>query len=172
MNFKFPKLTSALICLLFCYALPVAAQSAEDCDPDDDDDDLISLQAPAANLMPQQTPLMSAQGEAVLFSYGSAELKNNALPLLNAFAEKLKQDPSIKAEIAGHTDDNNRSNRPQLNTTLSKQRADNVKKYLVSRGIAAKRLTTVGYGPSQPVTDNATVEDQAQNRRVELRIHP
>lgn len=139
------KLAYALICLAFCSILPASAQSVEG---------------------------TAQQDEGVRFSYNSSRLQDSARPVLDDFAEMLKREPAVKVEIAGHTDDNNRNNDPRLNETLSRQRAETVKKYLISRGIAAKRLTAVGYGTTQPVADNATVIGQAQNRRVELRTQP
>ena len=56
--------------------------------------------------------------------------------------------------------------------TLSLQRAESVKAYLVSRGVPAARLVTVGAGPDYPIASNATEEGRAQNRRVEITIVP
>ncbi|MDO9468987.1 MAG: OmpA family protein, partial [Thiobacillus sp.] len=54
------------------------------------------------------------------------------------------------------------------NMRLSKQRAEAVRNFLISRGVAADRLTAKGYGEAQPVADNATEEGRFKNRRVEL----
>lgn len=143
MKTTFTKLVSTLLCLVFCSILPAAAQEGESA---------------------------SQQEDGVLFSYNSSRLQASSRPILDEFANMLKQNPDMKVEIAGHTDDNNRTNTPQLNDKLSQQRANTVKQYLVARGIAAKRLTATGYGATQPVADNATVGGMAQNRRVELRI--
>ena len=58
------------------------------------------------------------------------------------------------------------------NLQLSQRRADSVKAYLVSRGVPAERLQTVGAGPDHPVADNGTEAGRAQNRRVEITIVP
>jgi adhesin transport system outer membrane protein len=108
--------------------------------------------------------------KGVTFEYAASKLRSESQPVLNEVVETLKKNADLKVEIAGHTDNNNHSKDPRLNTKLSQKRADAVMAYLVSHGIAAARLTAKGYGESQPVADNATAEGQARNRRVELRI--
>jgi outer membrane protein OmpA-like peptidoglycan-associated protein len=78
----------------------------------------------------------------------------------------VKQQPTLRLEIQGHTDN---VGAPERNRRLSEARAAAVKQYLVSNfGIAADRLTTSGLGDTKPVADNATEQGKAQNRRVEL----
>jgi outer membrane protein OmpA-like peptidoglycan-associated protein len=60
----------------------------------------------------------------------------------------------------------------EANQVLSKQRADAVALFLRQKGVAAARITAVGYGQSQPIADNATEEGRAQNRRVEILLTP
>ena len=69
-------------------------------------------------------------------------------------------------EVAGHTDS---VGPEEFNQRLSGQRAEAVKAYLVQRGVAADRITIVGYGESQPRSTNDTIEGRRLNRRVELR---
>ena len=71
----------------------------------------------------------------------------------------------VKVEVAGYTD---YLGTDEYNLKLSERRANAVRDYLISKGIAADRLTTKGYGESSPVGDNATVEGRSENRRVEL----
>ena len=75
--------------------------------------------------------------------------------------------PGIKIEIQGHTDSDASTSH---NQALSERRAKSVATYLTKKGIAAKRLTTKGYGESKPVASNKTKEGKAENRRVELHI--
>ena len=79
----------------------------------------------------------------------------------------LKKNPSIKVEVAGHTDSDGAA---AYNEGLSARRATTVRDYLAANGIATDRMTTRGYGESQPIADNGTREGKAQNRRVVLRI--
>ena len=82
-------------------------------------------------------------------------------------ADTLNANPGVAVEIAGHTDSDGDA---EYNQDLSDRRANAVRDYLISRGVSGSRLSAAGYGESQPVADNATVEGKAQNRRVELRI--
>ena len=81
-------------------------------------------------------------------------------------AAALRADPSIRVEVAGHTDN---VGRRAANQTLSEARARTVRDYLIGSGIAAERVTARGYGMAQPIASNATPEGRAQNRRVELK---
>jgi outer membrane protein OmpA-like peptidoglycan-associated protein len=75
----------------------------------------------------------------------------------------LKEYPSCNLQVFGYTD--NRSDAAK-NMELSKTRATIVKDYIVSKGITAGRIETIGLGDKQPVADNATEEGRAKNRRV------
>lgn len=69
--------------------------------------------------------------------------------------------------IEGHTDS---TGSDQLNQSLSDDRASSVSRALKSNGVAGGRITTDGYGESQPISDNGTVSGRALNRRVEVAI--
>ncbi len=101
----------------------------------------------------------------VNFDPGKAAVKSQYLPEIEKFAEFLKQNPSMKAEIQGHTDN---LGSPRNNKALSEARAKAVREALISKyGIAADRLTANGYGQDKPVTGNDTPEGREKNRRVE-----
>jgi OmpA-OmpF porin, OOP family len=86
--------------------------------------------------------------------------------VLDVVVEGIKvRCPTQHFVIEGHTD---LSGSPQHNQTLSEHRAEAVKRYLVEHGIAADRLTTVGYGSSRPLTTDPSPTAQAMNRRVTL----
>ena len=70
-------------------------------------------------------------------------------------------------EIQGHTDN---VGKDEDNMKLSQDRADEVRKYLVSKGIETARVTSKGYGPSQPVADNTNDVGKAKNRRTSLKV--
>ena len=72
----------------------------------------------------------------------------------------------IEFGITGHTDNVGTSN---FNLKLSKERAAAVKNYLVSNGVAADRLTSDGFGDTQPIGSNTTAAGRANNRRVEVK---
>lgn len=110
------------------------------------------------------------QLKGVNFEYASAKLRPDSNPVLDEVAQTLQRYPDLKVAVAGHTDSNNHSKNPALNQQLSTRRAQTVMNYLVAHGVAADRLTAMGYGESQPVADNGTEDGQAKNRRVELRI--
>ena len=105
---------------------------------------------------------------AVGFVTGSVALTAASKKELDKAAKILnEQYPTIKVEIAGHTDN---TGKPESNKVLSEKRAAAVKTYLVKKGVAADRLTTVGFGQEQPVDDNATKAGKAKNRRVEFKV--
>ena len=81
---------------------------------------------------------------------------------------KLMQDvPSLQIEISGHTDNTGSAS---LNATLSQDRAQAVVNYLKGKGVAATRMTAMGYGSSKPVATNDTADGRQQNRRTVMRI--
>jgi outer membrane protein OmpA-like peptidoglycan-associated protein len=102
----------------------------------------------------------------VLFDTGKSTIKAESAAQLQAIADLMKLDPSLRLEIVGHTDN---TGTPAANLTLSQQRADSVRTWLVSNGgVATERLTASGKGDTQPVADNSTEDGRAKNRRVEL----
>ena len=70
--------------------------------------------------------------------------------------------------IGGHTDS---VGKDDFNLTLSQKRADAVKVYLIGKGIDSNRLTSIGYGETQPIADNKSALGKAKNRRVELKTN-
>jgi outer membrane protein OmpA-like peptidoglycan-associated protein len=86
---------------------------------------------------------------------------------LNEFVELMKSETALIVEISGHTDN---VGSPESNLTLSLQRANAVKNYLISKGIAANRIETKGYGDTQPIAPNTDAEGRQENRRTEVRI--
>lgn len=105
--------------------------------------------------------------QGVSFETGSARLLPESAAVLDDTAATLLKHEDIRAEVGGHTDN---TGPRAFNVDLSRQRAETVKNYLVSKGVAEDRLTATGYGPDRPVADNATRDGRAANRRVELQI--
>jgi outer membrane protein OmpA-like peptidoglycan-associated protein len=113
-------------------------------------------------------PSINFKAENVQFVTGSATLTGGAKAELNKLVKILNDDyPGIKIAIEGHTDN---TGQPATNTALSEKRAGSVKTYLVSKKVAADRMTATGYGPDQPVADNATAAGRAKNRRVTFKV--
>jgi outer membrane protein OmpA-like peptidoglycan-associated protein len=105
--------------------------------------------------------------KGVNFDNDQATLRPDAVAILNQAVAALKENAKVKVEVAGHTD--NRSSAAH-NLDLSQRRAKTVMDYFVAHGIDAARLTSKGYGLTQPIADNETDAGRATNRRVELRI--
>ncbi|MEO0086144.1 MAG: OmpA family protein [candidate division WOR-3 bacterium] len=107
----------------------------------------------------------------VYFDFNEATIKlPESKEALDAAARILQENPGIRVEIQGHTDE---IGTDAYNQRLSERRAASVVKYLVENyGIAANRLTSVGFGRSRPKADNSTEEGRAQNRRVEFMVLP
>jgi outer membrane protein OmpA-like peptidoglycan-associated protein len=103
----------------------------------------------------------------VNFRTGEWGLLPPALPELDGLAAFLKENPKVKVEIGGHTDDVGNDDDNQL---LSQNRAESVANYLISKGIAPERLTYKGYGESQPIAPNTSAAGRLQNRRVECKV--
>lgn len=101
------------------------------------------------------------------FESGKAAIKPESYSLLTDLIEIMKLKGNMKIEIAGHTDSDGDADANQL---LSKQRADAVKNHLISKGVSAERIKTIGYGESRPIADNAGPQGKAMNRRTEIRI--
>jgi outer membrane protein OmpA-like peptidoglycan-associated protein len=107
---------------------------------------------------------------SVLFTSGKSDLLPAAQLKLNDVAKALtEQDPESTMVVEGHTDS---QGAPAFNQTLSQQRAQTVRDYLVTRGIASDRISAEGFGPTRTVGDNATAEGRANNRRVEIVVKP
>lgn len=103
------------------------------------------------------------------FRYDSEALTDPSRAALDRIAGVLIEQPTLRLEIAGHTDAQGDA---AYNLWLSEQRAKSVMAYLVTRGVEPERLMARGYGGTQPIAANSTREGLARNRRVELRRQP
>lgn len=112
-----------------------------------------------------QKPDLSLRG--VEFEPNSDELTAGARTILESVAKTLASSEAREVTVAGHTDSQGAED---FNLGLSLARANSVKRFLTQRGVAASRLKVVGFGESQPVASNDTVEGRARNRRVEIRL--
>jgi outer membrane protein OmpA-like peptidoglycan-associated protein len=101
----------------------------------------------------------------VLFAFNKYELKPEAREKLAKVSGILLAYPDLKVQVEGYTDN---VGTDQYNQTLSQQRADAVRDYLISQSVIAGNVTATGYGMSNPIADNSTAAGRAQNRRVNL----
>jgi outer membrane protein OmpA-like peptidoglycan-associated protein len=107
---------------------------------------------------------------SVLFASAKSDLLPAAQIKLNDVANALiKEDPLSKIVVEGHTDSQGAA---AYNQDLSQRRAQAVRDYLVSRGIAGDRVTSQGFGPSRSIAENTSAEGRANNRRVEIVVQP
>ena len=105
--------------------------------------------------------------EIINFKPGSAQVPDSSTGFLNKAADVIKMAPSgTIIEIGGHTDN---TGDPAANLSLSQQRAEAVRNYLVQRGVQASQLTAKGYGDSRPVAGNNTDQGHFHNRRIEFK---
>lgn len=103
----------------------------------------------------------------VNFEFNKATLTPDGRSILDGIAAGLRGQPTMEVEIEGHTD---HIGSDAYNLKLSKARAAAVRDYLVSQGVQSSRLSSQGYGESQPVASNKTEEGRAENRRVEFKV--
>ena len=107
---------------------------------------------------------------SVLFASDKSDLLPAAQAKLNEVANALtKEDPTSKMVVEGHTDSQGTA---AHNQDLSQRRAQSVRDYLVSRGIASDRVTAQGFGLTRSIADNNSPEGRANNRRVEIVVQP
>jgi outer membrane protein OmpA-like peptidoglycan-associated protein len=109
---------------------------------------------------------INMNAKLIAFKFGKATLTNESYAVLDEIVSLLK-DSNVKIKVEGHT---SLEGSAKSNQKLSQERADNVKDYLVSKGIAAERITTIGYGSTRPLVKGASEKANVQNRRVEINI--
>lgn len=120
---------------------------------------------PAPAPMPAPQPKISWILSGVNFDLDSAVVRPDAKDVLQSDIRILRDNPEIRVEVQGHTCDLGEAD---YNRDLSARRAQAIKDYLVSQGIAADRLTPRGYGEDRPRFPNDSEANRAKNRRVEL----
>ena len=106
--------------------------------------------------------------DPILFAVGSPYLADSSKPILEEIAAILINNPNGNLEIQGHTDTDGGE---EVNLTLSQDRADTVKEFLVDQGVEPERMLAVGYGETRLKIDpEETAEDRERNRRIEFRV--
>lgn len=118
-------------------------------------------------LKPEVKQLFQKALQGIQFETGRAVIKKVSFPIMDAITKVMTDNPSYKLIIGGHTDN---VGSDQTNMTLSKNRADAVANYLITKGINPLRISTSGYGETTPVDTNATAAGRTRNRRVEFKV--
>jgi outer membrane protein OmpA-like peptidoglycan-associated protein len=103
----------------------------------------------------------------ISFAVGRSAITPNFTPVLDKFADSLRQHPVTTLTIVGHTDS---TGSDAVNNPLSLERAASTRDYLVGRGVAVNRVAIEGRGEREPIADNSTVQGRAANRRVEIYV--
>jgi outer membrane protein OmpA-like peptidoglycan-associated protein len=104
----------------------------------------------------------------VLFAVNSDEIDEAGAREIEWFLEKIAPFPMVRIGVKGYTDS---TGSEAKNAPLSNTRAWVVQDYLVSRGVAAERISASGYSASDPARTNASVKGRMQNRRGEIRVY-
>lgn len=102
--------------------------------------------------------------KGITFDTGKATIKPESFERLDSVVEYMTHKKSARIEISGHTDN---VGNPQENKTLSEDRANACRDYLISKGIDGRRIDAVGYGDERPIASNNTREGRELNRRIE-----
>jgi OmpA-OmpF porin, OOP family len=105
--------------------------------------------------------------EDLEFEFAKSSIKASSYPSLNKVAEMLRT-KGFSLKLGGHTDNVGNATK---NMSLSKDRAESVKQYLVEQGANPSKIEAVGYGANQPITSNKTAAGRQKNRRVEFTIY-
>ncbi len=137
----------------------------------DKDDECPEVAGPANNKgCPEVTAAVlesvKVEAKSIYFNSGKSTFKSEDVPVkIESISTLLKQYPTAKFSIEGHTDSDGSD---AFNQKLSQERADVVKNALIERGMKAENLTAVGYGESKPIASNKTAAGKAKNRRTEV----
>ncbi len=122
------------------------------------------------NSNPNSNASANISFDNIEFEFGSSKLTTSSHTILDQIASVLKangNDKKVSIRVNGHTDS---TGPEEYNQVLSEQRAESVKKYLVSKGVSESNISVKGYGESNPIASNDTATGRAQNRRVEFQI--
>ncbi len=109
----------------------------------------------------------NTQFGSLLFETARFNIKPSHYSTLNKVVKILKENPSYKLKIEGHTDNKGKDD---INVSISQKRADAAMNYLSKKGIDSRRMEAKGFGNTQPIESNDTETGRAKNRRVELKV--
>ncbi len=123
---------------------------------------------PGVQVLVSERGVIVRAEEKIFFDLGKADLKPESYPFLEKMAELIKKFPNYKVAVEGHTDDLPIYFRFPSNWELSTARSSRVVRYFIDKGIPPERFKAVGYADTKPVVPNTSMENRAQNRRVEF----
>ncbi|HQS20627.1 MULTISPECIES: OmpA family protein [unclassified Acidovorax] len=103
----------------------------------------------------------------ISFAVGRSDIQSNFAPVLDRFAEGLRNNPNTDVRIIGHTDN---TGSDAVNNPLSLERAASTRNYLTGRGVDGRRIAIEGMGERQPIATNDTAQGRSRNRRVEIYV--
>lgn len=138
----------------------------------DEEDKCVTIPGPKENfgcpIIPEEVKKrVNLAAKNILFVTGSSKLQKSSFKGLDDVAKIMSENPGMSLAIDGHTDN---VGKDEFNQTLSDNRANSVKTYLVSKGIDESRITATGHGETMPIADNKTAKGRQQNRRSELTL--
>jgi chemotaxis protein MotB len=123
---------------------------------------------PGVQILVSERGVIVRAEEKIFFDLGKADLKPESYPFLEKMTELIKKFENYKVAVEGHTDDLPIYYRFPSNWELSTARASRVVRYFIEKGIPPQRFKAVGYADTKPVVPNTSMENRAQNRRVEF----
>ena len=103
----------------------------------------------------------------IQFASGKSTILSSSYKILDDIAKTMKENPEYNLFIKGHTDNDGKAD---MNLQLSKDRAEAVRKYLISKGVSEARMHSEGYGDTMPLVPNNSAANKAKNRRVEFEV--
>ncbi|SEA26002.1 MULTISPECIES: OmpA family protein [Acidovorax] len=103
----------------------------------------------------------------ISFAVGRSDIQSNFAPVLDRFADGLRNNPNTDVRIIGHTDS---TGSDAVNNPLSLDRAASTRNYLTGRGVDGRRISIEGMGARQPIATNDTAQGRSRNRRVEIYV--
>jgi len=107
-------------------------------------------------------------GQKIQFALDKSEILPASFGLMDELAKTIQENPQVqKVSIEGHASSEGDD---KYNLLLSKARAEAVRQYLISKGVAAERMSSTGYGETKPIASNDTPDGREKNRRVEFHI--
>ena len=124
---------------------------------------------PGAEIGRRDDSVLVSLQSSLLFESGEPTLLAEAYDRIRSLGRTLNNYPKSRVIIRAHTDS---TGDDRFNQTLSSERADTVRKFLVTEGVAQDRITAIGFGEQMPMATNNTAEGRQQNRRVEIEIRP